>query len=193
MVRSTPFADELEQRAQTLVAEGWNDADAIAALIEQAGSNTDQLVIASRCAKLGGAWMELREQNRVVRLLEAAASGEPIECLSVEQEELFSLIESWASMNGDDAFTVLSKIEPRLMDLCSEMKTTAENLRFNETKSEDEQRTEWLKYSLDIPKKLMSLVGEKSEAEGVIIRSQTAFEFVLTYFGSYFFRIQAHR
>ena len=73
-----PRAEKISEHATALVEAGATDEEVLDQVVEMARGKTRDLRIASSLVRQDGVWIEEAGPNRVVRILNAAASGEPI-------------------------------------------------------------------------------------------------------------------
>ena len=116
-------AKAIVDRAQALADAGREDAEAITELKELAGRHDHDLRVAVASFRQDGRDRESRLADRARRLLEAAASGEPIRPAGEDAEYRFRQLEEWHAVDQPARFRQLAAIEPRLARLEGEARS----------------------------------------------------------------------
>lgn len=86
-------------------------------MIEMARGKTRDLRIASTLVRQDGVWIEEAEPNRVVRILNAAATGEPIAAPRPEHAARFAPVAEFNALDPDVAYEELRGLVPQLNDV----------------------------------------------------------------------------
>jgi hypothetical protein len=164
-----PRAQRIAERATSLVTAGEPDEKVMAEVTDMAKGRPRDLKIASSLVRQDGVWIEEEGPNRVVRILNAAATGGAIALPRPEHAARFSPIAEFNALDPDIAYDELKRLVPMLGELEF---TYGKALR--EVGENGDNIPAMLPYWLKMLESLRSIVGPDSGSENVIVQSIAA-------------------
>jgi hypothetical protein len=164
-----PRAQRIAERANSLVAAGASDEKVLAEVTEMAQGRPRDLKIASTLVRQDGVWIEEERPNRVVRILNAAATGETIGPPRPEHAARFDPIAEFNALAPDIAYEELKRLAPKV----GEVESTYVKA-FREVGENGDNIPEMFPYWRKMLESLRSIVGPDSGSENVIIQSIAA-------------------
>jgi hypothetical protein len=176
-------AKRLARKARELAAEGREDVEAVDELVALAKRRHGDLQAARSRWRVDGMSSERAVPNRSVRLLEAALEGGPVRPPEPAVRDRIETLERLDSLPLDEAFTELSRRDPRLRDLERQARDSATRHRAQEFEdlsggAETETDTDAERYSTDaeifVVRELESLLGGGAGVSDPILGSATA-------------------
>jgi len=181
LVKGSELGILLRSIAIELVKQEVCDYEAISELTAASKGHVKDLEIATRLAKISGEWIEMRDANRVVRLLESAVTGIPVEAPSFEQEQLFNALDEWLVLPRDQIFSQLKSLVKQLIDLEEQVGKECTELGTKSFESALERSFCFSKYRVELRERLHGLVGPKSYSSDIVVRSRWAHSFASMY------------
>ncbi len=154
----TEHATRIAELAETLARSGLEDEKAAAQLRQVAGESRRwhrPLAEAAQLLRVNGEHLESRWRHRAVRLLSAAASGQPVATEEPAQRARFDLLEHLSELPSGVAFEELATREPRLLALRDQLREGHPN------PAADGEFHRWLHGSSIVHHELVSLVGHR--------------------------------
>ena len=188
LVRLDRHSKALLELANDLAADPSCDDEAAAAeIVRRAGSRKDALRVAEINSRASGYYRDFEVENRAQRLLEAAASRQPVRQVTEVDQERFRVVEQFAALSENLAWEKLVVAQPALGDLAAQaiagafgnpldlMKQSGASDERVKAAQEHQDRIRQLVRSLD------GLVGPRSSSSDVLIRSTYARVFAEEY------------
>ena len=151
-------ATRIARQAEALARSGCEDEEAAAQLRQLAGESRRwhrPLAEAAQLLRVNGEHLESRWRHRAVRLLSAAASGQPVASEEPAQRARFDLLEHLSELPTGAAFEELATREPRLLALRDQLRAAHPN------PAADGEFHRWLHASSVVHHELVSLVGQR--------------------------------
>jgi hypothetical protein len=164
-----PRAQKIAERATALVEEGGTDQEVIDEVTKIARGKARDLRIASTLVRQDGVWIEEPEPNRVVRILNAAAAGEPIAPPRPEQAARFAPIAEFNALDPAAAFEELKGLVPKLNEVESAYVTA-----FRSVGENGDNIPAIYPYWSKMLQSLRLVVGPDSGSEHIIVQSIAA-------------------
>jgi hypothetical protein len=181
------------ERAKQFARDGRDDQDAVAELRALARSKR-KLRKADRATRFRGLHHERRVTNLSHRLLEAAATGQPVAPVTAEDQERIEAVESLIRLSPQQQWARLVQLQPTLPDLEAAVRAGEfgarpgwlaarhEALRSEDAavkatakapipEQEQEQLHEYYKHEEKLLKRMRTLVGPESQAQDPLIES----------------------
>jgi hypothetical protein len=152
----TEHATRIAELAESLARSGREDDEAATELRRLAGDSRRwrrPLAEAAQLFKVNGEYLETRWRHRAVRLLAAAANGQPVPPEEPDQRARFDLLEHLSELAPELAFEELAAREPRLLTLREQLLSA----RAHAVGTSDFAR--WLRGSSVVHHELVALVG----------------------------------
>jgi hypothetical protein len=164
-----PRAQRIAERATSLVAAGESDEKVLAEVAEMAKGRPRDLKIASTLVRQDGVWIEEEEPNRVVRILNAAATGGAIAPPRPEHAARFGLIAAFNALDPDAAYDELKRLAPKIDQV-----EAAYVDAFREVGEDGDNVPAMFPYWSKMLESLRSIVGPDSGSDNVIVQSVAA-------------------
>lgn len=114
MVPGGPKVTAVLRRAGELARENRQDSDAVASIRAAAAGSRRTLEQAARASRFDGLHHELRDQNFVFRLIEAARAGTPVAAVSEDDRGRIDAVEAMMALSQAERWELLCQREPRL-------------------------------------------------------------------------------
>lgn len=164
-----PRAQRIAERASSLVSAGESDEKVLAEVAEMAKGRPRDLKIASTLVRQDGEWIEEEGPNRVVRILNAAATGGAITPPRPEHVARFGPIAEFNALDPDVAYEELKRLVPKL----GEVESTYVKA-FREAGEHGDDISAMFPHWRTMLESLTSFVGPDSGSENVIVQSIAA-------------------
>ncbi len=152
----TAHATRIAELAETLARSSREDDQAAAELRLLAHESRHwrrPLAEAAQLFRVNGEHLESRWRHRAVRLLSAAASGQPVAAAEPAQLARFDLLERVSALPAGQAFDELAAREPKLLALRQQLvRAPADNV-------DGAAFSQWLRASSMVHHELVPLVG----------------------------------
>jgi hypothetical protein len=100
----------------------WTDADAVKELLRVAGRHHEALEMAEIVSRREGRYLDFPIENRAQRLLNAAATGHPVELPSETDRRRFALVDAFDELPAEEAWQRLAAAVPELEELAEQRK-----------------------------------------------------------------------
>jgi hypothetical protein len=125
VVAGGPEVEAVLKRAGEFARENREDRDAVAAVSAAAGNSKRTLQWAVRASRFQGLHHELRDQNLVFRLIEAARTGNPVAALSDDDRLRIDAVETMMTLPRAERWALLCEREPGLVGVEQEVRSGA--------------------------------------------------------------------
>lgn len=165
--------------AEDLARQNREDSKAVAEL-RQAAGRTSRLRRAAQLFAFFGRAQEEVVGNRAWRLLEAAAGGDEVRPLTVDESDRLERIGVVIQSPVDEGFEVLASLQPELRPLTESARANASN---------EERSDAWLR---ELEARLEALVGPQARCDDPVVRSHCAEVIAIRYLGRVAMNCSSH-
>ncbi len=163
----------------------WNDARAVAELLRLTGRHRDSLRAAEIRSRQGGDYQDFPIENRAQRLLKAALTGEAVAPTTPEDAWRFEIVGRFEELDDHEAWRQLCERAPALTDLANEVSSQPTPPRDYFRHPLDENHLRMLQEHIErdnaLGRRLDTLLGPRSSADDVLLRSAYARSFAADY------------
>ncbi len=118
-----PAVEAVLKRAGELGREGREDREAVGEVRAAANGDARTLMRAAQASRYGGLHHELRDQNSVFRLLDAARNSTPVAPMSDDDRVRIEAVDALANLSPEARWAVLCEHEPRLVELARQVRS----------------------------------------------------------------------
>ena len=177
-VSSTKLSQHLAAMALQFAHDGQVDIAAVEALRSAAGRRRKELRRAAAGVRIGSEVNENRIHFRANQLLLAAATGQPLQTMTPQQEAVVQRIEELLQGTGADAFARLVALQPALADVARTIEQATETVM---RQPADERRLAVDQLYDRVGDLLRPLVGPEAEVGDPLLRTRAAYEFAAGY------------